>query len=304
MHNTFAVFSKLFRKKATVAIGAIFKNEVDYVLEWLAWHRVQGIHHFIVYDNGSDDGTLELLSKLEKLKFLRLHTIETKAGAQQEAYQRVLRDYEESFDLIGFIDADEFLMPQGSYTAADYLRRRFKDPDVGALGINWRVYGTGNQKKRGDGFVLKRFSHAASDIRHRNYFLKSVYRPKAVNKVFPHRAALKPGYVYVNTQGEQLKFANFKQGIEPVRKGATTGVSLTVCNAGLRVNHYALKSEEEFIGKKKYKGDAVIGKDHVRGDAYFREFNLNDEVIPVAETWFRKMSVEHDRIARALSNAK
>lgn len=298
------MLSKLFGKNSRVAIGAIFKNEVDYVLEWIAWHRVQGIHQFVVYDNGSDDGTFELLQQLEQTGFLNLHTIESKAGAQQEAYQKIIDHYRDDFDFIAFIDADEFLMPDDKRKAVSHILERFKNTEVGALGINWRIYGTGNQREKLDGFVLSRFSHVASDERYRNHFLKSVYRPEAVNKVFPHRAALRAGYTYVNTQGERLAFANFKHGIEPVRQGATTGVSLDICKPGLRVNHYALKSWDEFVQKKKYKGDAVIGREHVRGDDYFSEFDLNDQFQPVPEYWLKKMSREYDRIRDALSKGK
>ena len=285
-------------KKLKVAVSAIMKNEVDYVLEWLAWHRVQGFDHFIVYDNKSEDGTFELLVQLEKLGFLTVHSIEDQVGAQQKAYLQVIHDSLGVFDVVGFIDADEFLMPQGGFKSIDVIRDRFECADVGGCGINWRVYGSGGQVKQAEGFVMSRFNHAASDVRLRNHYLKSFYRPEAINKIFPHRGALKPGYTYVNARGNKLEFASCKDRIEPVRKGATTGVSLEICNSGLRVNHYALKSEEEFLLKKKHKGNAMRGSGHVRSEGYFKEFDLNDEELPVPSIWLERLSIEHKRIAR------
>ncbi|MGL6467455.1 glycosyltransferase family 2 protein [Aeromonas hydrophila] len=48
-------------------IAAIVKNELDALLEWIAYHRVLGVSGFIIADNGSNDGTRELLGGLAKL---------------------------------------------------------------------------------------------------------------------------------------------------------------------------------------------------------------------------------------------
>src|SRR5690606_2975941 len=48
------------------AVGAIFKNEDAYVLEWLAFHKVVGFSRFVIADNGSTDLTRQILSTLEK----------------------------------------------------------------------------------------------------------------------------------------------------------------------------------------------------------------------------------------------
>ena len=53
---------------ATLAICAIVKNEHDYLLEWMAYHRLVGVDHFLIYNNSgdNDDGTTNLLSKLHQ----------------------------------------------------------------------------------------------------------------------------------------------------------------------------------------------------------------------------------------------
>lgn len=301
----FSMFKKKKQERLpTLAIGAIFKNECDYVLEWLAWHRAQGFSQFIIYDNGSDDGTLALLTSLDALHYISLRTIEGKEGAQVEAYQAILDNDVQDVDYLAFIDADEFLVPDGRQSAADHLSVLFSDASVGAVGVNWRIYGTAGQEKQEEGFVIERFQQAASDQRSRNHFLKSVYRPEAVQTIFVHRAVLKKGYEYVNTQGDALAFANYKQGIAPVKEGATTGVALNVCDRGLRVNHYALKSYDEFLRKKKYKGDAVQGQGHVRSDSYFKEFDLNDEHRPIDPYWYDAMKAEYDKLVSQLSAVK
>src|SRR5579864_641120 len=53
--------------KHFLAICAIVKNEHDYLLEWIAYHRVVGVEHFLIYNNSDDDdGTTALLGKLQR----------------------------------------------------------------------------------------------------------------------------------------------------------------------------------------------------------------------------------------------
>ncbi|MDE7451045.1 MAG: glycosyltransferase family 92 protein [Alistipes sp.] len=44
-----------------LAVCAIAKNEGPYFVEWIEWHRRQGVDKFYIYDNESTDGTRELL---------------------------------------------------------------------------------------------------------------------------------------------------------------------------------------------------------------------------------------------------
>src|SRR5580704_3496716 len=60
--------------KHALAICAIVKNEHDYLLEWIAYHRVVGVDHFLIYNNSGldDDGTTELLQKLRRIDAVEL----------------------------------------------------------------------------------------------------------------------------------------------------------------------------------------------------------------------------------------
>ena len=50
-----------------IYIAAIIKDECSSLLEWIAYHRVLGVDGFIIADNGSRDGSRELLSSLARL---------------------------------------------------------------------------------------------------------------------------------------------------------------------------------------------------------------------------------------------
>ncbi len=57
-----------------ISIGAIFKNEHPFILEWLAYHISLGVHDFYIADNISTDGSSELLHYLDKAGYI--HRIE------------------------------------------------------------------------------------------------------------------------------------------------------------------------------------------------------------------------------------
>ena len=54
-------------EKLNLYIAAIIKDEYSGLLEWIAYHRVLGVTGFMIADNGSRDGSTELLASLARL---------------------------------------------------------------------------------------------------------------------------------------------------------------------------------------------------------------------------------------------
>ena len=44
-----------------LACVVICRGEDDYLIEWIEFHRMMGVEHFFVYDNGIEPATKELL---------------------------------------------------------------------------------------------------------------------------------------------------------------------------------------------------------------------------------------------------
>ena len=51
----FILFSSLEAKSYNVSACAIFQNEAPYLKEWIEYHRLIGVEHFYLYNNGSTD---------------------------------------------------------------------------------------------------------------------------------------------------------------------------------------------------------------------------------------------------------
>ncbi|WP_227632080.1 glycosyltransferase family 2 protein [Klebsiella michiganensis] len=112
-------------------VAAIIKNEMDALLEWIAYHRVVGVSGFIIADNGSNDGSRAFLDGLERLGIVTVLDFPDVVGQKPQlpAYERILRSCSEDIDLLAFIDADEFLVPlDPEQSIATSLDKWFSDP--------------------------------------------------------------------------------------------------------------------------------------------------------------------------------
>ncbi len=49
-------------KKHTLSVCAIVKNEAKYLKEWIEFHRLVGVDHFYLYNNGNIDSVQKVLS--------------------------------------------------------------------------------------------------------------------------------------------------------------------------------------------------------------------------------------------------
>ncbi|MDN3557458.1 glycosyltransferase family 2 protein [Halomonas maura] len=260
-----------------LGVAAIVKNELADLREWLAFHLAVGVSHFLIADNESSDGTREYLQLLESLGLVTRVEVPTvgEEKPQLPAYRELLARCPADLDLLAFIDADEYLLPLASKEAAPsllpWLADVFADEAVGALALNWACFGSSGARFREEGLVIERFRQRAPRTFRTNRHYKSIVRPDCVGKFLnPHHVELSRGH-YVNGQGDPL---------EPLE--ARPGLSRQVVWAGARVNHYIIKSVEEFLLGKSARGSAATPGYH-KGPEYFQRFDRNDKTCRLAE---------------------
>ena len=252
-----------------LGVAAVVNDELEALPEWVAFHLAVGVSHFLIADSGSTDGTLGYLRELEALGLVTL--IQVPARAQEEtpvaAYAELLARCPAGLDLLAFLEADDFLLPLEA-EAGDalalrrWLGQRFADPDVSALALHRACFGSAGERFRGDGLVVERFIRRASRTFFANRRYRSVVRPARVRQFLnPHHAELTAGS-YHDSQGQPLE-------VDPERPG----VQRPVRWEGARINHYAVKSVEEFVGGKN------------RGRAYFERHDRNTRECTLAREW-------------------
>ena len=116
-------------------------HEAPYILEWLVFHRICGVEVFRIYDNDSDDGTTEILQRVEPIfNIERVQWSMAGPGRQAAAFEDGLQALRGRVDIIGFIDTDEFLFDPEFRTLQSALRSL--PSEVAAVGVNQLVFGS------------------------------------------------------------------------------------------------------------------------------------------------------------------
>ncbi|MEL6958564.1 MAG: glycosyltransferase family 2 protein [Pseudomonadota bacterium] len=261
------------------------KNEGPYLLEWLAYHKSIGIDEFCIFSNDCTDGTNLILNRLDQMGVVKHYDnpLGPRMDPQRAAYSRANRmDWVKSADWVLIVDADEFLNIHVGNRRIDDLIHACGNPD--AISVNWRLMGSDGAAKMSEELVTSRFTRGSSFDKPENglvWGFKTLFRPQKFGFFGVHRpkfqkkTELTPGMVkWTNAAGEPM-------GDQYLAKG-WRGNAQNVTNKFAQVNHYAIKSREDFL-LKRLRGTAN-SKNKGRIDMeYWTKYDINtveDSTIP------------------------
>ena len=269
--------------RPVLALAAIVKNEGPYLLEWVAWHRLQGITTFFIADNGSDDGTTALLDAMARAGLVIHFRFVPAPGVapQLPAYRRIIRRYGHRAQWFAFFDADEFLRPLPG--CPDFSAWLAGLPEsVGAVGVNWACYGSSGRDAPGQGLIHERFTRRGEDGFHRHLIIKSVVRARDYRRTSgtPHDFLLEPGRALVDTTGRPFGDRQRKLGSSPERVWGAA-----------RLDHFLVKSYSEYRFKKAARGSATLNK-LIRDDDFFRKNDANGQTDPTTPAEIASLTAE------------
>jgi hypothetical protein len=275
---------------AILAIAAPVRAEAPYLIEWIAYHRALGVQMFLLGDNGGDDGTSELLHELAR------HGIVIRLDWSGRRYFH-LAFVRQAIGLgrtfaagLFLIDVDEFIRPLDGATSIVPLARSWIAEDgVGAVALNWAIYGTSGREEPGEGLVIERFTNRAPQECAINRHVKSFIRPDrcAGPSNNPHAVTLERGR-YVDASGDDV---SWDQADVPC------GITKKVVWSRVRVDHFVLKSRAEFE-RKRSRGSAMspLTEDQRNRDGYFHSHDRNEVSDPVPEPLVRQTKSEIERL--------
>lgn len=258
-----SLMTRFVRRKSsnsTISIVAICKNESDHIMEWLAYHKLIGIDHIYLYDNGSTDDTIVKARSIFDDSFI---TIIQFPGSRKQfpAYNDALKKYAERHKYIAFIDCDEFIMPyKKGMDIVRCLDNIVEDNNmIGGVCLNWVVYGSSGHKTKPNGLLFENFTHHGDIVSGKgNGCIKSIVMPHKVKRYnHAHYPVYKYGFYGVNVNGNPVDGWRSTPEINPV----------------LRINHYFTKSLEEWKIRRSL-GKADNGEDDKRG---LEEFYAHDD---------------------------
>lgn len=265
----------------------IVKDEAAYILEWIAYHRAIGFENFCIFDNESSDGTRQILVKLASQGVIDHWDQNSIQGSPQRiAYARCIQAYQGKTDLITFIDTDEFIAAPTGIDVNGHIAATFdRHPDMAAMALNWRIFGSSGHEKQAPGLVIERFRHAA---KHPSRTVKTIVRPGNVATMYTHYASLNEGR-YGDELGRPVQFE------EPKGTPAPGNIARASASA-LQINHYMVKSQEEFSAKS-LRGNANYPAHHPDkykrfDDKYFTRYDINEVIDESAYTLVQKTKNE------------
>lgn len=245
------------------------KDEGPWLIEWVAYHKSIGFDNIIITQNDSTDGTREILSRLDlmgEITYIDNSDCEGKPQLVGLKKATLTQLYAES-EWCLVLDADEYLNIRSGACVNDFLDFYI---DSVAIAINWLNFGSSNQNNWSPGMVIDRFQLHASLDKRQNYHFKSFHK---VSEEFygigihrPWRKEPKGDFVYPNRQSVPF---DIQSGTNPITK-IDAPADHSVCV----INHYSVKSHEEFK-RKLSRGDGFfVNKDYQKGK--FSQFDTND----------------------------
>lgn len=231
----------------------IVKNELLYLDEWIAFHMTHGVEHFFMYENESTDGTWESLKAYEKLGIATIEKIPTDpTNTQRVAYNKCLKEHGHKTKWMAFLDCDEFLYsPKGK---VDKLLKSYEE--YGAVAVNWVLYGSNGHTEYFPEPVTNRFTkRAAKADRH----VKSIVQPEFTISAGNNAHYFKLSKPAVNEKKEVLPAVYYH-----------TEPTIDV----FRINHYHVKSLEEYVKRKSYRDVDGVNRGELEGR--FRAHDVNE----------------------------
>lgn len=241
-----------------LGLVAIFRGEDDYLVEWIEFHKMMGVEHFILYDNGLEKSSQVLLKPyIEKglvtyipfpdISGLRDGRHADTLSTQQMAYADFIKRFRRHFKYILQLDIDEFLFPK-SHNSITEILNKYDDSKLAGIEINWTNFGNSGHITKPSGLVIENFTKADSNIEPNT--VKSISKTRYLSKRF----------AYTNVHRFSHRFT-LKDLFTKLFLGYPQTIKGKSANDLFQLNHYITKSKEEYLAKgQKFKKGWQTGK--------------------------------------------
>ena len=238
-----------------LAAAAIFRDENPWLREWVEYHHARGVERFYLFNNEDNPSSAEtILRPYMEQGIVKLFHFPGKRR-QMAAYRQAITMSATTTRWLALIDLDEFLLPR----RCDDLREVLAEyENYSGLAVHWNVFGSSGLATRPPN-QIDHFLCRARDEHPKNIHIKTILNPKCCfveDSVSPHCFSFHTGYT-VDERYEPM-FSPF---------GPHTADYI-------RINHYAVRSQEDFWNVKVPRGQPSILPRRDRD--YWKEYDLND----------------------------
>ena len=229
--------------RSGIALVLIVKNEAPHIAEWARFHADAGVAHIHVYDNGSTDGTVEVIRAAvgdlcsvipwdQKLRDARrgleIHN-------QVLAYAHATRNFGGRYRWMSYIDVDEFLVPKQAASLPTALTHLEHCQNIS---LPWHMFGRSGHQVAPSGGVVQNYTlrnpDPMSDAKGLRNF-QMIVDPCAVTAIKVHEIETGGG-VTCNDRGVAFT------------QKSRTGLAFYSADH-IQLNHYYTRSDAELRAK-------------------------------------------------------
>jgi hypothetical protein len=237
------------RRGNSIGVVAIFKDEAEYLQEWILFHQSAGFDRFYLYDNGSTDSSVEIAKAMLSSASVVIPwaTFVRDFHRQNLAYAHAIANFGHECAWMAFIDIDEFLFPMSTPDIGSALSG-FED--LPGVSVPWHMYGFSFHNTRPPGGVVENFLYRAEfpPTKKRASLLlkyKTIANPQRMTCVHTHTPSF-------DATGDMF-FNETRQCVSSTER-ANPAYAISKM---FRLNHYFTKDRESFE-KKIIKGTVSV----------------------------------------------
>ncbi|MGH2980167.1 MAG: glycosyltransferase family 92 protein [Solirubrobacterales bacterium] len=255
------------RGRAYLAACTIYRDDADYLGEWIEFHRLVGVERFVLYDNGSTDHHLDVLAPyLEEGVAIRhdwplpFRGESGRPKAMVLAFEHCVGVHRDDARWIAFLDVDEFLFSPTGALLPELLPEYERFP---AVIVNRAEFGPSGHLTKPQGLVIE------------SYVERWQLRP---DDRAQYKSILDPARVAWCTSAHKFVYHD---GV-PVNEemSAVTRYGRKPDSwARLKIHHYPLRSLEERRRKAQKWGDVGSSRPLLTGVIETRGGTVRDETL-------------------------
>lgn len=231
-----------------IVIASMFKNESMVIKEWIEHYIKEGIEHFYLIDNGSDDNYLDIIQPYLNIVTLIKDPYRKKLGTQDELLNKYfLEKIKEEATWVLVVDMDEYVYSRNTFkNISDYIKSI--PEDISQIILPWKMFGSSNLIYQPSNiissFTMKEDSNKfLSRIKtcHAGHS-KTITRTKRIINLSTHRSSISSGECVFS---DLVKYDTFK--------------NYDIDKQHLHINHYTHMSYEYYTTIKINRGGGQGG---------------------------------------------
>ncbi|KAJ8601238.1 hypothetical protein CTAYLR_003243 [Chrysophaeum taylorii] len=268
-----------------VAACARIRNEARYLKEWVEFHRLVGVRYFYIFDDESRDETRSVLAPYEASGEAFVWPMSSSCGRSHEVCADRTHDAEHGefgfrdeclranpagADWIVMTDVDEFLYPSHG-SLPEHLARC--DPRLAYVLVRWHVFGAAGHVRRPSAPTIESYRERGVEDDSGGCYPRLTcgddYAPPICAKVVARAACvLRQGTHYVTKVAHDCVdiYAGDRK-LAAVADDERARREHERCAAPLHLNHYAVRSREDFVEKFERGRISSEARDVQRGHA-------------------------------------